>query len=209
MTARKLYIALEAWLLPAVTVALVLAAALGGDAARTLGRYERSGVLDGELWRLLSAHAVHLGWSHAWLNVAGLVLVWALFGRALRGWRGVLALACAVAAIDAGFILNEPRLEWYVGFSGALHGLFAAGIVAGLGAREREAVVLGALLAAKLAWEQLAGAVPFTEALAGGPVVESAHLYGALGGALAGVALAAAASRPAIIRTDAHKGTPQ
>lgn len=207
MTARRLYIALQGWLLPVLTAALVLAAALGGDAARALGRYERAAVLDGELWRLLSAHVVHLGWSHTWLNVAGLFLVWALFGHALRGRRGVLALACALAAIDAGFVFNEPHLAWYVGFSGALHGLFASGAVAGIGAREREAWVLGALLAAKLAWEQLAGPVPFTEALAGGPVVENAHLYGALGGALAGAVLAAIPGRPAIIRPDAHKST--
>ena len=35
---------------------------------------------------------------------------------------------------------------------------------------------------AKLAWEQVAGPLPFSEATAGGGVVIAAHLYGAVGG---------------------------
>ena len=145
-------------------------------------RYERAAVFAGEWWRLATAHFVHLGWSHTLLNLAGIGLVWMLFARALSGWHGVRVLLASMAAIDAGFLLNEPQLDWYVGFSGALHGLFAAGVVAAIAAREREGWLLGAMLAAKLVWEQWAGPVPFTEAVAGGPVVESAHLYGTIGG---------------------------
>lgn len=170
---------------------LILVAAIGGDAARALGRYERTAVLDGELWRLLTGHFVHLGWSHTALNLAGLGLVWALFAQTLRGWRGLWVLFVSFVAIDADFLLNEPQLVWYVGFSGVLHGLFTAGVVASLIARERETWLLAALLVVKLAWEQLLGPVPLTAQLAGGPVVESAHLYGALGGLVAALLLAA------------------
>jgi rhomboid family GlyGly-CTERM serine protease len=179
---RGLGIAPDALVLPVAVAVLVILAALGGEQARTMLRYERTAVLAGEWWRLATAHVVHLGWSHSCLNLAGLGLVWSLFASTLRGWNGVRVLLASIAAIDAGFLLNEPHLDWYVGFSGALHGLFAAGVVTGIAAREREAWLLGAMLAAKLAWEQWVGAMPFTEAVAGGPVVESAHLYGAIGG---------------------------
>jgi hypothetical protein len=43
-------------------------------------------------------------------------------------------------------------------------------------------LILG--LAAKLAWEQVVGPVPFTAAAVGGPVVVAAHLYGTAGGLL-------------------------
>jgi rhomboid family GlyGly-CTERM serine protease len=174
--------------LPGTIVLLILLAALGGDTLRLAARYQRSAVLDGQYWRLLSGHLVHLGWSHTLLNLAGLVLVWTLFAPALRGWCGLVIVLAAIAAIDAGFLLNEPGLGWYVGFSGVLHGLFAAGCVAGIAAGEREAWVLAALLAAKLVWGQMFGPIPLTEAAAGGPVVESAHLYGALGGLCAQLA---------------------
>jgi rhomboid family GlyGly-CTERM serine protease len=166
--------------------ALILAAALGGEAARAAGRYERAAVLHGEIWRLVTGHFVHLGWSHTLLNLAGLVLVWMLCASGLRGWRGAGALLASIATIDAGFLLLEPQLQWYVGFSGVLHGLFAAGVVAAVRARESGAWILAALLAGKLVFEQLVGPVPLTERVAGGAVIESAHLYGAIGGLLAG-----------------------
>jgi rhomboid family GlyGly-CTERM serine protease len=189
-SARRFDIAPGELFLPAAVALCVLFAAAAGEPARLVGRYERAAVLEGELWRLASAHFVHLGWPHALLNLAGLGLVYALFAPALAGWRGLCVLFVSLLAIDAGFLLGEPGLAWYVGFSGALHGLFAAGVVAGLAARERDAWLLGALLMAKLGAEQLFGAVPLSETLAGGPVVESAHLYGALGGVLASGLLA-------------------
>jgi len=52
------------------------------------------------------------------------------------------------------------------------------------------------LLGLKLAWEQLAGPLPGSEALSGGPVVVDAHLYGTSAGLL-GVWLLELRRRPA------------
>jgi len=171
--------------LPASIAALELLAATGGQPAREWLRYERSFVLDGEYWRLVTGHIVHLGWPHTLLNLAGLALVWLLFATEFtqRAWLAILL--SSMALIDAGFLLLERNLVWYVGFSGVLHGLFAAGALSRLARREPDGLLLVAALLAKLVWEQLLGPLPLTEAAAGGPVVESAHLYGAIGGALA------------------------
>ncbi|HEX8784094.1 MAG TPA: hypothetical protein VF764_12020, partial [Steroidobacteraceae bacterium] len=56
---------------------LLLLPAVAGEGGRALLRYERSALADGEWWRLLSAHVVHLDLRHALLNVVGLALVWA------------------------------------------------------------------------------------------------------------------------------------
>ena len=53
------------------------------------------------------------------------------------------------------------------------------------------------IFAAKLGWEQLAGPLPFTGETAGGPVIVDAHLYGAVGGALAALLIIAAEKRRA------------
>ena len=42
-------------------------------------RYDRDGLRQGELWRLLSAHFVHLGPVHALMNGIGVVLLVLLF----------------------------------------------------------------------------------------------------------------------------------
>ena len=173
---------------PALLAVLALLAAAGGEGARLLLRYERGRIAAGEVWRLATGHIVHLGNSHLVLNLAGLALVAYLVGPALDLRRWLLAILTSAAAISGAFWVFEPRLDWYVGLSGVLHGLLAAGVVAGWDTRHAESWLLAAVLVAKLAWEQLAGPLPGSEAAAGGPVVTVAHLYGTLGGGLAGLA---------------------
>jgi hypothetical protein len=72
-----------------------------------------------------------------------------------------------------------------VGLSGILHGYVVAGALLLAARQSRIGLGLLASVAAKVAWEQYAGPIPFTQASAGGPVVVAAHLYGAVGGAAA------------------------
>ena len=143
---------------------------------------ERTAIAAGEWWRLLTAHFVHLDLEHALLNTLGLVLMWALFARDYRpravaghpghgpGWRSM-----------PGLWLRDPNVDWYVGASGALHGVMAAGTLAHVRRGDLDGWILAVFMVAKLAYEQLHGALPFAES--GEPVVVNAHLYGALGGA--------------------------
>jgi rhomboid family GlyGly-CTERM serine protease len=160
--------------------ALIVLLETFGDAGREALRYERAAVADGEWWRLVSGHLVHLGWRHVALNLLGLALMWALFfaDYSLRQWA--IVLGASTLAIDAGFWFLNPGLVWYVGLSGALHGVMAAGTLAHVRRRERDAWVLVPFLIGKLAYEHWNGSMPYS-ADAGGAVVVAAHLYGALG----------------------------
>ena len=168
----------------ALLVACLLLAA-GGDEARELGRYEREGLANGEYWLLVSGHLVHLGAGHLWPNVVALAIVGLLFEDVFRNadwWR---VSAASAAAIDFGLYALQPGVAWYVGLSGVLHGIVAAGALALVLRGQRVGDVLAVALAAKLLFEQLAGPMPFTAESVGGPVVVAAHLYGAVGGLLA------------------------
>jgi rhomboid family GlyGly-CTERM serine protease len=180
------------WLLPGVLAALLVALFAAGPHALAVLRYERAAVLGGEAWRLVTAHLVHFDRAHLAWNLAGLALVWLLFAQSFhpRGW--LLILIASTAAIDLGFLCFERRLEWYVGFSGVLHGCMAAGLIAWL-RTERDAwtALVAALFVAKLVWEHAAGPLPFTASTMSLPVVYQAHTYGAIGGAIAGLWLAA------------------
>jgi rhomboid family GlyGly-CTERM serine protease len=166
------------WALLAACLLLLLITATG-DPGRALLRYDRVALAGGELWRLLSAHLVHLDLHHAALNCLGLALMWALFARDYRPRQWLVIVLASIAAIDAGLWLWDSTLRWYVGSSGALHGIMAAGTLARLRRREGEGWVLAAFLAAKLAWEQGVGALPLSGS---DPVVVDAHLFGVLGG---------------------------
>lgn len=184
--------AIRLWL--AVAALLLLAAILQATGLTPMLRYSREGIAAGEVWRLITGHLLHLGPSHFTLNAVGTALAAALVGQHLRalGWA-VVWLVCALG-VSAGLWWLQPEVDWYVGLSGVLHGLIVAGAIAGL-ADYRERLFAAAVLAAivaKLGWEHWSGAMPGTAALAGGSVITEAHLYGAVGGLLAGFAVLAA-----------------
>jgi rhomboid family GlyGly-CTERM serine protease len=160
--------------------ALLLLPELGGEATRAALRYERHAVAAGEWWRLLTAHLVHLDPEHAALNALGLVLMWALFARDYTPaqWSGIVLTAAL--AISAGLWFRDSTVGWYVGSSGWLHGVMTAGTLAHLRRRDLDGWILAAFIVAKLAYEQVTGAMPFAEA--DSPVIVNSHLYGALGG---------------------------
>lgn len=157
---------------------------LFGEPARRLLSFDRTAIGEGQWWRLLSAHFVHLGVEHAVLNSLGLVLMWALFARDFSPWRWAAIYSCAALAVGLGLWFRNPELQWYVGASGALHGVMTAGTLAHLRRRDLDGSILAIFIVAKLFYEQIAGALPFAGS---SDTIVDAHLYGALGGL--GVAL--------------------
>ena len=145
-------------------------------------RYERSALLTGQWWRLLTAHVVHLDLRHALLNgLAAGLMIW-LFASALSWRHWLLTVMLAVSAIDAGLWFLHVEVAWYVGASGVLHGVLAAGTIAWLQQGDGRGWPLLGLLVLKLGYEQLSrGALPL---MTGAVVITAAHLYGAGAGAL-------------------------
>jgi rhomboid family GlyGly-CTERM serine protease len=176
------------WLL---AILLILDAVLGlGDSVGQLLRYDRSAIAAGGWWRLLTAHIVHLDWHHLLLNELGLVLMWSLFAQDYDLVEWCAIVLTGALAISSGLWWLSPRVGWYVGASGVLHSVMAAGAAKHLaqGAWDRWILILG--LGAKLAWEQWGGSrAPL--------IVVDAHLYGACCGFAVGAALSL---RIAIIR---------
>ncbi|MEM7292717.1 MAG: rhombosortase [Pseudomonadota bacterium] len=152
-------------------------------------RYQREALPLPDWWRFLSANFIHLGWSHWLLNMCGLALVQALVGYRFSAsiWCAVILVSCL--GVSGGLFALNPKLSWYVGFSGALHGMLAAGALAdtvsSAGRQKLFGMVILACVASKLLWEQLVGSLPGSASAAGGPVVVDSHLYGAVAGILA------------------------
>ncbi len=171
-----------------VARATIAIAALGllflaiGDPAREWFQYDRDAVLAGEIWRLLTAHLVHLGVGHGALNLVALFLVFWLLGRefTLAQWAWVSGLAVTMIAV--GFVWLRPELQWYVGLSGLLHGWLAAGAARRLWRGQKDGLILLAAVLVKGFYEQLAGPLPGSELASGGPVIVDAHWFGILGG---------------------------
>ncbi len=160
--------------------ALLILPELAGEAGKLAWRYDRAGLAAGQLWRLITAHIVHLNLEHAALNSLGLVLMWALFVRDYSPRQWLFIVLGSIAAIDAGLWMRDSTIAWYVGSSGAMHGVMSAGTLAHVRRRDLDGWILAIFLIVKLGYEQTAGALPFADT--GPGVVVNAHLYGAIGG---------------------------
>ncbi len=173
---------LAGWALPLLLSFCIVLIMLGGESASQWLRYDRLAIMQGEYWRLLTAHLTHLGWSHLLLNLAGLFLLWILLGDVLSRTGWILLLLVSALAISAGLWLFDPQLRWYVGLSGVLHGMLLGGALLLALNGSREGIYLLLVCVGKLLWEQFMGPMPGSEATAGGKVIVNAHLYGAVAG---------------------------
>ncbi len=163
--------------------------ALGGEPVRHALQYDRVAILHGQVWRIFTGNFVYLGWGHLAEDMAGYMLLWLLFEELLPGWRCPLLVVLGSLGVGIGLYLGDPALRWYVGISGALNTLWLAGAMLLMQRRDWLGWVLAVFLILKLIYEQTLGPLPFSVATTGGPVVVDAHLYGALTGALLGIAL--------------------
>lgn len=85
------------------------------------------------------------------------------------------------------FTWLQPQLQWYVGLSGLVHGLWWLGAWRLLKHDRLIAGLLLLLLVAKLSYEQSTGSMPWSAEMAQGNVIVAAHLYGAIFGFLYGL----------------------
>jgi hypothetical protein len=89
--------------------ALLALPELGGEALRNALSYDRAALAQGQWWRVLTAHFVHLDAEHVMLNGLGLTLMWALFARDYSPLRWLAIYLTSCLTISAGL--------WLLGFS--------------------------------------------------------------------------------------------
>jgi rhomboid family GlyGly-CTERM serine protease len=169
-------------LLSALTL---LALAVLASSVNPALQYQRSAIEHGQLWRLLTAHLVHLNLIHGLLNLAGLWLIifWVGSDRSRLSW--LMAGPLIGVGISLALYIGQPHISYYVGLSGVLHGLLIFGL-APLCLKNHPAGWAGLIaISIKLCYEQIIpGGNTTTEVLIAGPVVSIAHVYGALSGGL-------------------------
>jgi rhomboid family GlyGly-CTERM serine protease len=175
---------LRSWVAVALLMAVLQAMP---DEWRAMLRYDQDALATGEVWRIFSANFIHLGWNHLLLNMAGFMLIGWLFADEAPPMVWFIVLLVCGAASSLGLYWFTPDAYWVVGMSGALHGLFVFGALSWIAHSYHMGWGLLLVVAGKLLWEQMMGAMPLSEGIVGGPVVTDAHLWGAIGGLCAGL----------------------
>lgn len=137
-----------------------------------------------EIWRLWTGHWVHVGWVHLCLNMLAFICLPFIFPEVKNRFFIVLMLLLP-PAISLCFYYFYSDIEAYAGFSGVLHGLYAAFALSALKyPNERKfALLVLALIAVKIISELLMGSLGTSE-LIGSSVLIEAHYLGVSWGAI-------------------------
>jgi rhomboid family GlyGly-CTERM serine protease len=169
-----------------LTLAVLLCLQYWGD--KELLTLTRSGVLEGEFWRIFSGHLIHLNWQHLGLNIAGLVLCQFLFRLP---WLHLLGTAVVAAIVIACGLYLFTTYSYYLGLSGVLHSWLMVGALLTLTrTQEKDLQIVSwaviALVTGKVAFEQLASSElasrAFTNQFINGHIVTEAHFMGLAAG---------------------------
>lgn len=168
-------------LLISVVLLLALLQPLSGDYLR----FDRQAIAQGQWWRLLSGHWVHLSWTHAFSNSAGLLLCAYIAGDNFNQRTNLHFLLFSLAFVGCGLWWWAPDLYRYVGMSGCLHGLLLVSVVRSRYYATPLKALIVLVIAGKVLWEQ----TPYYDdqalkALIGGRVETRAHLLGFISGLL-------------------------
>jgi len=165
-----------------VLAALISAVSLNIDGLNDALQFDRQRILDGEVWRLITGHVVHLNAMHWLLNALGLAFALYFF-REIKAIDWFVLSVSSSLFISCMLLLFDTNIYWYLGFSGVLHSWFIYGSCYQIRHERRlEGIYLLLLMFIKIAYEQWAGASPLSLALIQHPVIENAHLYGVIFG---------------------------
>ncbi|OUY06790.1 rhombosortase [Acinetobacter populi] len=130
-------------------------------------------------WRFFTAHWVHVGWMHYFLNMIAFVCLPFIFPKIKTSILLILVILLPLL-ISLIFYCFYPNIELYAGFSGVLHGLYCmAALISLTDHKERGFAVLILFgLMIKLLWEAIVGELSATARLIGSPVLIEAHQLG-------------------------------
>jgi len=153
-------------------------------AASELFVYQYQLISQGELWRTFTGHFFHTNGIHLLLNLAALVLLWALHGHFYSVKSYSLLFITSALICSAGLYFFSPEIHQYVGLSGVLHGVFVFGAIMDIRHKDKTGYLLFVGVWLKIAHEQFYGASEQVSSLINANVAIDAHLWGAIGGLL-------------------------
>lgn len=174
----------DALLFPCLILIMAIIVYVLPNAVESTLIYDRELIAQGEYWRIITGHISHTNFNHLLLNLAGLILLWALHGDHYKHSTYVGTFIISALVCSFGIYFFDVQMQRYVGLSGVLHGVFVWGAICDIqkGWKSGYLLLIGVTL--KVAHEQIFGASADVESLINARVAIDAHMWGAIGGAV-------------------------
>jgi rhomboid family GlyGly-CTERM serine protease len=146
--------------------------------------YDREQLNNFQWWRMITGHFLHTNTTHLLLNTAGLALLWALHGHYFKNLCYFVQFLMLCLGTSIGLYLFAEQMQWYVGLSGALHGLFVIGAYFDIQKTFKTGWIMLIGVWLKVIHEQIYGASEEVAKLIAANVAIDAHLFGTITGSL-------------------------
>ena len=169
-------------LAPLLIIILSIILTLAEPMSSDLLAYDRSQLSGFQWWRLITGHFLHTNIAHLLLNTAGLTLLWALHGQYYHISRYLLIFMLLCLGTSGGLYVFAPQMQWYVGLSGVLHGLFVIGAYFDIQNKFKTGWLMLMGIWLKVIHEQIFGASEDVAQLIAANVAIDAHLFGTMTG---------------------------
>ena len=140
-------------------------------------RFDKEAILGGQSWRMVTAHFVHLGLSHALVNLVAMAILLAWAWRLLRFYEAGLFLLVSPLFLSLALLLMG--IDWYAGLSGMLHGLVVFLLLCSSNLIRNTGLLL---LLLKLMWQFQS--IQSVTTVSDNPILHEAHWIGAILGAV-------------------------
>ncbi len=187
LSQKSLPLAKQHSLLVIIVALLAIMAYLWDKSLSDQLAYQHQLIMQGEVWRTFTGHFFHTNAFHLLLNLAALVLLWALHGQFYTIKNYSLLFVVSALTCSAGLYYFSPEIHQYVGLSGVLHGIFVFGAIMDIRNNDKTGYLLFLGVWLKITHEQFFGASENISSLIDASVAIDAHLWGAIGGLLFGV----------------------
>lgn len=171
-------------LAPLLIVIISVVLALTEPMSSSLFAYDREQLNNFQWWRLLTGHFLHTNTTHLLLNTAGMTLLWALHGHYYKIPRYVIQFLVLCLGTALGLYFFAAQMQWYVGLSGVLHGLFVVGAYFDIRQKFKTGWIMLLGVWVKVIHEQIYGASADVAKLIDANVAVDAHLFGTVTGCI-------------------------
>jgi rhomboid family GlyGly-CTERM serine protease len=180
----NLPIQLKYSLAPLLVVIVSIILALTEPLSSVWLAYDKQQLVGFQLWRLITGHFLHTNHIHLVLNLAGLTLLWALHGHYYQRSQYLIILLLLCLGTSGGIYFFTPQMQWYVGLSGVLHGLFIIGAYLDIQNKLKTGWIMLIGVWLKVLHEQIYGASESVAELISANVAIDAHLFGTISGCI-------------------------
>ncbi|PCJ48890.1 MAG: rhombosortase [Gammaproteobacteria bacterium] len=160
-----------------------------GDTSLNALMYNRTAIVDGEYWRVITGHLVHSNGWHLLLNLASLFMIGLLFSQhlSIRFW--LISFLSSAMIISGCYYWIAPEYHYYVGLSAVLYGVIIIGALLDLKQQPLIALLILVVVTGRVIWQQYSGSMDSLADLIEDRVAIESHLFGICSGYVIGLVL--------------------